>query len=138
MIEDMYNFERHAWKPAASARRFECGSPNMLGIHALTASLALLEEIGLKEIQRRVLGNAEYLFAGIRARPHLQLITRTDEGRYAGIVTFRHTTVSDDKLYQHLLGHSVVCAKRGGGIRFSPHVYNSHESLELALDYCEL
>ena len=138
MIEDHYNFNPHGWKPAASARRFECGSPNMLGIHALTASLSLLEEIGSKEIQRRVLGNAEYLFAGIRQRPHLQLITRTDEGRYAGIVTFRHTQVSDDKLYQHLMGLNVVCAKRGGGIRFSPHVYNTHESLERALEYTEL
>lgn len=138
MIEDLYNFDPHAWKPAASARRFECGSPNMLGIHALTASLSLLEEIGLKEIQRRVLGNAEYLFAGIRQRPHLQLITRTDEGRYAGIVTFRHTQVSDDKLYQHLMRHNVVCAKRGGGIRFSTHVYNTHESLERALEFTEL
>ncbi len=138
MIEDMYNFKPHAWKPAASARRFECGSPNMLGIHALAASLSLLEEIGIKEIQRRVLGNAEYLFAGIRQRPHLQLITRTDAGRYAGIVTFRHTTASDDKLYQHLMRLNVVCAKRAGGIRFSPHVYNTHESLEKALEYTDL
>ena len=97
-----------------------------------------VEEIGIKEIQRRVLDNAEYLFAGILERPHLQLITRADEGRYAGIVTFRHATISDDKLYQHLMGHNVVCAKRGGGIRFSPHFYNTQESLERALELTEL
>jgi selenocysteine lyase/cysteine desulfurase len=138
MIEDLYNFDPHAWKPAASARRFECGSPNMLGIHALAASLTLLEEIGSKEVLSRVLGNAEYLFDGIRKRPRLQLLTRADEGRYAGIVTFRHTQISDDKLYLHLMGRNVVCAKRGGGVRFSPHAYNTHESLERALEYAEL
>jgi selenocysteine lyase/cysteine desulfurase len=138
MTEDLYNFDRTDWKPAASARRFECGSPNMLGIHAMAASLSLIEEIGIKEIQRRVLGNAEFLFAGIKASPQLELVTDSRSGRYAGIVTFRHKTVSTDKLYELLVGHNVVCAKRAGGIRFSPHMYNRHETLAMALDLVNL
>src|SRR5690606_33639764 len=49
MVEQAGDFDRRAWEVASSARRFECGSPNMLGIHALEASLALLEEVGLAE-----------------------------------------------------------------------------------------
>jgi len=35
MVEDLYNFDRKEWRAAKTARCFECGSPNMLGIHAL-------------------------------------------------------------------------------------------------------
>ena len=138
MTEDLYNFDRRDWRPAASARRFECGSPNMLGIHALAASLSLIEEVGVKEIQRRVLAHAEYLFAAIRETPQLELLTDSRPGRYAGIVTFRHRTISADKLYETLVAHNVVCAKRGGGIRFSPHVYNRRETLDRALDFVKI
>jgi len=37
MVEAIGDYERKDWQPASSARRFECGSPNMLGIHALHA-----------------------------------------------------------------------------------------------------
>lgn len=44
MVEAMGDYARRDWRPAASGRRFECGSPNMLGIHALSASLSLILE----------------------------------------------------------------------------------------------
>ena len=138
MTEDHLNFDRRDWQPAHTARRFECGSPNMLGIHALAASLTLLVEIGPKEIQRRVVGNADYLFDAIRQRPYLELITSPAPGRYAGIVTFRHTQVANDILYRQLASHNVVCAQRGGGIRFSPHFYNRHDALEAALEFTDI
>ncbi|MDX1594634.1 MAG: aminotransferase class V-fold PLP-dependent enzyme, partial [Gammaproteobacteria bacterium] len=45
MVAERGDYERLDWQPAADAQRFECGSPNMLGIHALSASLSLLEEV---------------------------------------------------------------------------------------------
>ena len=42
MVEAMGDFDRKDWSIAKTARRFECGSPNMLSIHALNASLSLL------------------------------------------------------------------------------------------------
>src|SRR5690606_6220968 len=43
MLEHATDSLRPDWQPARSARRFECGSPNMLGCMALEASLSLLE-----------------------------------------------------------------------------------------------
>jgi selenocysteine lyase/cysteine desulfurase len=50
MVEAMGDFDQRDWQPASTARRFECGSPNMLGIHALHASVSLLLEIGIQPI----------------------------------------------------------------------------------------
>jgi len=132
MVEHHMDFDRQDWQPAASARRFECGTPNMLGVHALSASLGLLQEVGLDEVERRVLARSRYLMDAIRQAPGLELITPDDEGRYLGIVSFRPTD-DVDGLAKHLWSHKVVCARRGAGIRFAPHFYTPFEILDRAL-----
>lgn len=136
MVEDPLDFERRDWQPAASARRFECGSPNMLGIHACAASLSLLLEIGADRIEQRILERSRYLFDAIAQTPQLELITDHRSGRYAGIVSFRHHELPSPALFQRLLAHDVICSPRAGGIRFAPHCYNRIEGLERALRYC--
>lgn len=133
MTEHPHDFTRRDWAPAASARRFEPGSPNMLGIHALAASLTLLLEVGIDVIDARVRERAECLFNAIRRAPMLQLITEPVDGRYGGIVTFCHRTQPAEGLHAKLTAAGVVCALRGGGIRFSPHFYNDLSQLEQAV-----
>lgn len=130
MVEHHGDFDRKEWFIAKTARRFECGSPNMLGIHALSASLSLLLETGMDQVEKEVLKRSEYIFENIQGRPGLQLITKADPGRYAGIVTFRHHDIDSASLYQYLGQHQVVCALRAGGIRLSPHFYTPYDHLD--------
>lgn len=134
MVEEHMNFDTKQWKPANSARRFECGSPNMLGIHALNASIGLIQEIGMDVISARVLANSQYLVDKIQSHTELELITRADSERLAGIITFRRAGVDSKQLYQSLMSQGIMCAYRGGGIRFSPHFYTHQSSLDKALD----
>ncbi|MDN5869812.1 MAG: aminotransferase class V-fold PLP-dependent enzyme [Nitrococcus sp.] len=122
------------WGAAASARRFEAGSPNMLGIHALEASLALLEETGAARVEQAVLNNARHLIARIQMEPTLSLITPAEPHRHAGIVTFRDNGVDAHALSRELRSRGVICACRFGGIRLSAHYYNSAASLDRAID----
>lgn len=133
MTQTPGDYSRREWAPAASARRFEPGSPNMVGIYALHASLSLLAEIGIDVVERRVLARAECLFSAIERAPALALLTDTTPGRYAGIVTFRHRERSSEALHETLSRAGVVCALRGGGVRFSPHCYNDLKQLERAI-----
>ncbi|MCC6209235.1 MAG: aminotransferase class V-fold PLP-dependent enzyme [Gammaproteobacteria bacterium] len=134
MIEAMGDYERSDWSPARSARRFECGSPNMLGIHALEASLSLLLETGLETVSRKILSNSAYLIDAIDSNSAvLELISARDPGRRSGIVTFRHRALPTPRLYQILRDQGVICAMRGGGIRFSPHCHSRRESLDKAM-----
>jgi cysteine desulfurase/selenocysteine lyase len=134
MVQDAGNYDRTDWEIASSARRFECGSPNMLGIFGLEASLSLLQEVGLVEVERRVLANARHLIEAVSRHPRLELVSSGDSGRHAGIVTFRVRDRDSRQVYRHLMGSGVVCAHRGGGIRFSPHFYNTPEQLDAALE----
>ncbi len=133
MVEAAGDFDRKDWQVAHGARRFECGSPNMLGIHALSASLSVLNEIGSTAIAERIIERAEYLFQLIAARPQLELLTDATPGRYAGIITFRHRQTPSEVLLEHLRTRGVICARRGDGVRFSPHFYTPLKQLETAI-----
>lgn len=133
MVEHHHDFDRQDWESASDARRFECGSPNMLCIHALDASLSLLEEYGLARVEKRILALSEQLMSAVKSHPDLELITDERSGRYLGIVTFRHRHTPAAILYPRLMAERVMCAQRGGGIRFSPHFYTDSSKIEQAL-----
>lgn len=134
MIEERGDFDRREWTVAKDARRFECGSPNMLGIYGLDASLALLLEIGMDEVERRVLANADHLRRLIADSGELELLGHPDPGRGSGIVVFRRPGRDPKSLQQALMEHGVLCAPRGGGIRFSPHFHTRSHHLERAVE----
>jgi cysteine desulfurase / selenocysteine lyase len=134
MVEHAGDFDRDDWQPARSARRFECGSPNMLGIHALSASLGLFARAGIDAIERRILDRAHHVMDALAGHPEIELLTPTDPGRYAGIVTFRHRKSTTDELMSRLQEHGIIAAARGGGIRFSPHFYIPFAQLDRAIE----
>jgi selenocysteine lyase/cysteine desulfurase len=133
MVEHAGDYTRDDWEPAFTARRFECGSPNMLGIHAFDASVSLLLELGMAEIERRVLASAETLLRELALRPRVELVTDPAPARRAGIVTFLLRGTDPKRLHDHLTARRVFCAARAGGIRFSPHFHTSAEQLARAL-----
>ena len=133
MVEAAGDFDQAAWSAAKSARRFEPGSPNMLGICALNASLSLFEEIGMERVEGQLLERSGLLMEQISEHHQLELITPEAFGRYAGIVTFRHKGLDSNAhtaLYRRLMAKGIICAHRAGGIRFSPHFYSDSSQFE--------
>jgi cysteine desulfurase/selenocysteine lyase len=133
MTENMGDYTHKDWQPAATARRFECGSPNMLGIHALSASISLLLEIGIPQVEKMLLAKTRTMIELIQTTPQLSLASNPDPSRLSGIVTFRHQQQDSEQLYNHLMQSGVICACRGGGVRFSPHFYTPDDVLHQAL-----
>ena len=109
----------------------------MLGIHALHASIHLLLAKGMANIEQAVLTNTETLFSLIKTSKNLESITDSTPGRYGGIVVFRHNKVPSPNLYRYLMQHQVLCALRGGGVRFSPHFYTPLEHLQRAIELAD-
>ena len=102
MIEQCGNYENEPWTIAKSARRFECGSSNMLGIHALSASLSLLLETSIKQVENGALECFNYLLDAIRSHPNLQQINTSDATLASPILVFQHKTIDNKSIYQQL------------------------------------
>jgi len=133
MTRQAGDFDAVDWQPAHDARRFECGSPNLLGAHGLEASLSLLEEYGIKRVHADLLERSAYLIERIGAAPDLELLSNPLPERRSGIVTFRRRDMDKTQLHRRLADAGVVCAQRGGGVRLSPHFYTPLSALEQAL-----
>lgn len=134
MVKALGDYDRMDWEVADNARRFECGSPNMLGIHALNASIAVLLEAGMDAVSQQVLNHTRYLIEGLLGIEGISMLSVTDKGRHGGIVTFSHPKVESERLYSALRAANIICAHRGGGVRFSPHFYNTARQLDYALE----
>lgn len=133
MVEHAGDFERTDWRPAQSAHRFECGSPNLLGATALEASLSLLEEVGMSEVASALGERMDWLQQGLTRLSGVTLLSPTDPARRAGILTFRLDGWEQRPLFERLKAEQVICAPRGGGIRLSPHFYTETRVIEETL-----
>ena len=128
------DYDIQTWQPAKSAKRFEPGSNNLLGIHALSASLSLVEELGMAYIERELDLRVSYLLERLAEHDRVQLITPVDPGQRAGIVAFKVAGADQQALHKRLLENRVFCALRGGAIRFSPHYYTRIEQLDKTIN----
>ncbi len=138
MVDDLSDFSAmHNWTPARTARRFECGSPNMLTAHALEASISLLLERGMKQIEQQVTGNVQSLINIFQSLPGISIHSPLEKHRHGGIFTFSRSGIDNETLYNQLVNKGTVCALRGGGIRFSPHYYNQVSEFEQLAEWVE-
>ena len=137
MTEDPHNFTQPNWQVAKSARRFECGSPNMLCSHALYESIQLILEYGLDHIEHKVLENSGLIHDYLASAKNLSCVSSHDQGRFAGIVSFRHASIPSYTLYSYLMENKVMCADRDQAVRFSPHFYTDQKQIEFALNLAE-
>ncbi|MDD1611843.1 MAG: aminotransferase class V-fold PLP-dependent enzyme [Methylococcaceae bacterium] len=133
MMKDTHNYENKPWEKHPTARRFECGSPNLLGIHALSASVSLLLETGMNTVESLLFERIDYLKDRLERHTDLEQLSPAPSALNSGIVVFKHNTIPNPALYQYLMQQKVICALRGAGIRFSPHFYNGFEEIERAI-----
>lgn len=133
MLEHAGDYNRQDWQPARSARRFECGSPNMLGAFALEASLSLLEEVGMAQVGKALHERVQWLIDGIAALPGARLHSPVGIDRRAGILSFSLAGWDNQALHQRLREEQVICVQRGPGVRLSPHFYTSAQVIEETL-----
>jgi selenocysteine lyase/cysteine desulfurase len=122
-----------AWQPGA--RRYTVGGANSLGLAALAASLALIEQVGLPAIDAHNRALGQLLVDGLRPlAPDIQLVSPTDPAQRAAIVVFTLGDRARDEELVRLLGEQgIMVALRPRGVRVSPHLYNSAAEIERLL-----
>ncbi|MBB13719.1 aminotransferase [Candidatus Poribacteria bacterium] len=133
-VVDDLSFSEYNLTQKPSARRFEEGSYNTVGIFGLNAAITLLLEIGIPNIERRILDLTQCLIKNLYDQGYEILSPVENELERSGIVIFRSRKFSSDMLFEIFYQSGVSCAKRGGGIRLSPHFYNSEAEIDIVAD----
>lgn len=137
MVDDPYQFNREQWVPSKTAIRFEAGSPNTLCQAAMHASVGLLLDIGMDEVEKRVTENSARLSQGLTDIPGVKLIREFSSERASGIVSFIPPANNPTEVHESLKKLNFSCALRGGGIRLSPHFYQAGQPVLHMLNILE-
>jgi cysteine desulfurase/selenocysteine lyase len=113
--------------------RYEGGSQNMIGFHALGASLDLLAGLGLSSrhspIADRVLAITDYACERLHELGAMLHAPRTGVHR-SGIVTFQLHGHDSDSVRRRLEAAKIIVRCRAGGVRISPHGYATFDEID--------
>lgn len=121
-----------ACEPKRDATKFEPGSKQVLEITALGASCRLIHTVGVEIIEKEACRLAQKLREGLLERGHHLLNPFT--GPTAPIVVFLpRSEISSEQVRNLFTANNINFALRGGGIRLSPHAFNTDREIEKVL-----
>ncbi len=131
-MADIYEWNVPKIDLGSGALRFECGTLNGLGIHALGTSVELLLEVGMAEVEGRALALAERAAAGLR-QLGFELAYERRAAEASPIVAATHRDHSTAELVQRLEEREIIVADRAGRLRVAPHFYNTSDEIDRML-----
>jgi len=128
-VKHANDFQRIELIVKETAARYEGGSYNMAGIHAMGASLELLLHYTREEIGARLLATTDEACRRLTAAG-ATVHSHRDAGHGSGIVAFDLSGKDSMAVRKHLLARNVATGCRAGKVRISPHAYTNDEDIE--------
>ena len=133
-MKSRFEYDKHQFEFAETARRYEAGSYNVAGIFALGAAIEFALEIGIDKIAQRLIALTTRLTTGLRDKGYRVISSRVP-AEASSIVAFISDVHDHEKVRQHLeTEHRIVIAERSGRLRSSPHFYNTETEIDQLVD----
>jgi selenocysteine lyase/cysteine desulfurase len=127
-VQDSEKLNTREYKVLESARRFEAGTMNIGGILGMRAALELIHSIGLKAVQKRILGLS--LKLGERLKEEgFSMKSELKEKHRSGIIC-----IDKRKITKEFLRERGLVATVRNNLRLSPHIYNNEDDIEKAVN----
>lgn len=129
-VANPWHFFEYEQPLAKTARRFEVGTLNYLGLYGLKTAVESLFEVGAEAILERILFLTRILMEELSSIPALRILSPRNDNERAGIVTVEaQNGVSLQPLMQQLSEKKIVVSLRDEKLRFSPHFYNTESEI---------
>jgi selenocysteine lyase/cysteine desulfurase len=124
-----FDIDRLDW--AASARRFETGTPPIPNVYAARAGIELIQRVGLAAVERRIAELVDRFDRGARDRG-FDVVTPADPASRGALVVLRMPHAAER--VQQLDRRGIIASARGTGVRVSFHAYNNEEDVDAVLE----
>jgi len=126
------DFMNYDFTLKSNATRFEEGSFNTMSIQAFGAALSLFHEVGVENIERRIMSLGDKILDALQRRNFRILNSVIPEER-SGIISFTGE-MDPQKLSDFMADNQVSLTARDGMVRLSPHFYNSENEIDRFFD----
>ena len=122
---DPYAMDIHHNDLHETARRFEAGTPNAIGLFAAEAGLQLLLDVGMDTVEANIAAVTDRLKEMVD-RNGWQLITPRE--RHGAMLAIK--SLDAPALVKRLAERDIILTERDNNIRVAPHFYNSPGDVE--------
>lgn len=126
-VRNELDFDHPRFLLKGDALRFEEGSLNLAGMFGLGAAIGLLQEAGIGNIEERVLGLGDVIIREAKKRG-FQVLTPGKRTERGGNITIAGS-FDPGAMRDRLRDRGIMVNARGGGLRVSPHFYNTADEI---------
>jgi selenocysteine lyase/cysteine desulfurase len=131
-VVNAFDFMNYDFTLRPDARRFEEGSFNTMSIMALGAALSLFHEVGVVNIERRVMSLGDRIIEELKRR-NLKILNSVIPEERSGIISF-NGELDLEKFSDYAADNQVSLTMRNGMVRLSPHFYNRESEIDRFFD----
>lgn len=126
-----FGFRPGTIRYSEGAWRFLTGTPAIPALHSCRPGYRIVGEIGVERIRERSLHLTDHLIERAEAAG-FEIRTPRDHAHRGGTASIWHPEA--ERLCQGLLAQGILCDFRpGGGVRLSPHFYNTEQECDRAI-----
>jgi cysteine desulfurase/selenocysteine lyase len=129
---DFSNLLRYDLKTFESARRFEFGSYPVVDIRGFNACLDILLGAGIRNIEGHNRALLQPLIDFVRSSSRYRLQSSLEKKHLSSIINVTGRGIKG--VYSRLTEEGIVTSFREGGVRISPHLYNSGTEIQKVID----
>jgi cysteine desulfurase/selenocysteine lyase len=129
--ENPMDFSYRPLQLAHTARRYEAGQLNFPGFAGMKEAIGLLQDVGMENVWSRIRSHIDLLRNGIEKSNTFQIRSSMNEKDRSGILNL--ACQNPDSIADRLFEHGIVISVRGGGLRISPHFYNTEQEIDKLL-----
>mgnify|MGYP005839978001 CR=1 FL=1 len=119
-----------------SARKYEPSGISITGVYGLNAAIKLILEIGIKNIESRLLDLSVYLTNRLSEKKY-ELYSDTDKNKISGIVSFYSKIIQSKDIRSKLFKHNIAIAEKRNYAIVSLHFYNTEEEIDRMISVLE-
>ena len=125
--QDIFAMDITANRPAASARRFEAGTPAVVNCYAAEAGLGIILEVGTDVIEERVRTLTRRCLTELEGIGWASVTPDADPRRGPMVCVPARDT---ERLFAALMEQDIVTSFRDDNIRATVHFYNSEDDID--------
>jgi selenocysteine lyase/cysteine desulfurase len=122
-VKDNKQLDTRNYELLDTAKRLEAGTINIGGFLGMRAALRLIDSIGLRAIQRRILELTRMLGEELEGAG-LKVLSDLEDEHRSGIICIEKKMVTSD-----FLRENKIVATIRDNLRLSPHIYNNEEDI---------
>ncbi len=133
-VGEPWDFSNYEQEFLSTALAFESGTGPSSLFFGLEASLNILEDVGIQNIESHLEMLTDYLCDKIPDNRY-SIVSSRKPGEKSQIVCIRNREgIESIDLFKHLASRNIIVSPRGENLRIAPHFFNNHEDIDQLIE----